>query len=223
MILSLAWTSALSKPPVLLDRPLNRRLFDYLASLRKAGGKLDADEMDTAILARRYRYLWTGEAASATIFVILLIAGAAREGVWTNWIVRAYSIGVVVFILVQAVVFWRLKLRLLAQHQHDLPAEVVRRFHYFKHLNWILIGIFPLVVLVSWLVAGRSLNSADVWLGMLFLLGAILEQINYYYYQLVYGTRYDWRYLMLHKRLRSGSIAKVLTPRIPGSEQQNVL
>jgi hypothetical protein len=130
--------------------------------------------------------------------------------------------GIVVLILLQAVFFWRWKLRLLGQQLQTLPTEVALRFGRFKRLNWILIGAFPLVALGAWLVAGRTLDSVDVGLGMLFLVGAILEQINYYYYQLVYGSRYDWRYLMLHKKLRSGSIAKVLTPGVIESEQRNV-
>jgi hypothetical protein len=48
----------------------------------------------------------------------------------------------------------------------------------------------------------------------------LLEQINYYHYQLMYfDSRYDWRYLMQNKRLRTGSIAKMLTPRISDHEK----
>jgi hypothetical protein len=62
---------------------------------------------------------------------------------------------------------------------------------------------------------GGALSKVDVGLGLLFLLGGILEQINYYYYQLIYfDSIYNWRYLMQHKRLRIGSIAKMLTPGI---------
>jgi hypothetical protein len=169
--------------------------------------------MDTAALAKRYRYLWTGEAVSATLFTGLLVTSAAWENSWVNRIVRAYSVGVVVFILMQAVVFWRWKLHLLAHGERTLPAPVVVRFRWFKRLNWILIGAFPLIVLVEWLTTGGRLSQLDVGLGLIFLLGAILEQINYYHYQLMYlHSRYDWRYLMQHKRLRIGSIAKMLSP-----------
>ena len=171
--------------------------------------------MNPGTLAKRYRHLWTGEALSAIIFVVLLVAGAVQQGAWVNWIARAYGVGIVVWILMQAVVFWRWKLRLLAQGQRTLPAEVVLRFRFFKNLNWILIAAFPLVVLVEWLAAGGRLSHVDVGLGTLFLLGAIVEQINYYHYQLMYfDSRYDWRYLKLHKRFRIGSIARMLTPAI---------
>ncbi len=40
--------------------------------------------------------------------------------------------------------------------------------------------------------------------------GAVLEQINYYYYQLMYDNPYDWNYLRRERRLRRGSVAKVL-------------
>ena len=179
--------------------------------------------MDPATLARRYRYLWAGEALSAIIFVVLLVASAAREGTWVNWIARAYGVGIVVWILVQAVVFWRWKSRLLAQGQRTLPAEVVLRFRFFKYLNWILIAAFPFVVLVEWLVAGRRISPLDIGLGMLFLLGAIVEQINYYHYQLMYfDSRYDWRYIKLHKRFRLGSIARMLTPTIFDHDKINL-
>jgi len=178
--------------------------------------------MDTEALAKRYRYLWTGEAVSATLFTILLVTSAVWEGSWVNWMARAYSVSVVVWILMQAVVFWRWKLRLLAQQKRTLPAPVVLRFRWFKHLNWVLIGAFPLTVLVEWLVTGGRLSQADVGLGLLILLGAILEQINYYHYQLMYfDSRYDWRYLMQHKRLRIGSIAKMLTPGISERDKVN--
>ena len=178
--------------------------------------------MDTAALAKRYRYLWTGEAVSATLFTVLLVTSAVWDGSWVNWIARAYSVGIVVWILIQAVVFWRWKLSLLAQEERTLPALVVLRFRWFKHLNWILIGAFPLVVLVAWLLTGGRLRQADVGLGLLFLLGAIVEQINYYHYQLMYfDSRYDWRYLMQHKRLRIGGIAKMLTPGISDRDKAN--
>ena len=169
--------------------------------------------MNTAALAKRYRYLWTGEAGSAALFSSLLIMSAVWGNSWVHWIARAYSVGVVVWILMQAVVFWRWKLRLLAQEERTLPAPVVLRFRWFKSLNWILIGAFPLIVLVEWLATDRRLSKVDVGLGLIFLLGAILEQINYYHYQLMYfDSRYDWRYLMQNKRLRIGSIGKMLTP-----------
>ena len=171
--------------------------------------------MDTEALVKRYRYLWTGETVSASLFVLLLVIAAVRDGAYVNWIARAYGVVVVVWILMQAVLFWRWKLRLLAQEQRTLPAPIVLRFRRFKHLNWILIGAFPLIVVVEWLATDGHLNQADVGLGLLIVVGAVLEQINYYHYQLMYfDSRYDWRYLVQHKRLRVGSIAKMLTPSI---------
>jgi hypothetical protein len=171
--------------------------------------------MNNEALAKRYRYLWTGEAVSANLFILLLVTSAVRDGAYVNWIARAYSVGVVVWILLQAVLFWRWKLHLLAQEQRTLPAPVVLRFRWFKHLNWILIGAFPLIVSVEWLATGGHLNQADVAWGLLFVVGAVLEQINYYHYQLMYfDSRYDWRYLWKHRRLRIGRIAKMLTPSI---------
>lgn len=53
-------------------------------------------------------------------------------------------------------------------------------------------------------------ESSDVWVRLAFTAGALLEQINYHYHQLMYDSRYDWRYLRAHRRPRRGSIGKAL-------------
>lgn len=176
--------------------------------------------MDTEALIKRYRSLWIGEAVSASLFILLLVTSAVRDGSYVNWIARAYGVGVCVWILLQAVLFWRWKLRLLVHERRMLPAPVVQRFRWFKRLNWMLIGAFPPIVLIEWLATGGHLNQIDVALGLLFVVGAVLEQINYYYYQLMYfDSRYDWRYLVQNRRLRMGSIARMLIPRISDNEK----
>jgi len=170
-------------------------------------------------LIRRYRSLWIGEAVSASLFFLLLVTSAVRDGSYVNWIARVYGVAVCVWILLQAVLFWRWKLRLLVHERRMLPAPVVQRFRRFKRLNWMLIGAFPIIVLIEWLATGGYLNQIDVALGLLFVVGAVLEQINYYYYQLMYfDSRYDWRYLVQNRRLRKGSIARMLIPGISNHE-----
>jgi len=169
--------------------------------------------MDQDKLRRRYHTLWTGEAFSALLFVAFLLWFADQDGVWQRWIARTYSVGVVILILLQGIVWWRVKLRLLQQNQRPMPAAILRGFRWWRRVNWVLIGAYPLVVLIATQMTAQPLLSPDTWFGLLFLGGAVLEQINYYYVQLMYDSAYDWAYLRTHQRLRRGTIARALDPR----------
>lgn len=166
--------------------------------------------MDKTALARRYTSLWTGEIISAAIFAALLLRSALRDEHWQHWLVRAYSVSVVIFILIQGTVWWRWKLHVLRQNQRTIPESVLRRYRMWRTVNWGLIACFPLVVFGATILADQPASSLDIGLGSLFWLGAILEQINYYYVQLMYNSRYDWHYLQTHRRLRTGTVAKAL-------------
>jgi hypothetical protein len=167
---------------------------------------------DAAFLARRYRYLWTGELVSAVMFPALLLWFAARDGAWADWLGRGYAVALVGCILLQGVAWWRWKLRLLREGRRTMPHPVLAVYRRLRSLNWLLIALFPAVLLLSWVLAGRPPPAADTWLGLLFLGGAVLEQVNYYYVQLMYDNPYDWAELRRHRRLRRGSIAKALDP-----------
>ncbi|HEU4326928.1 MAG TPA: hypothetical protein VFS21_27560 [Roseiflexaceae bacterium] len=166
--------------------------------------------MEPAALAKRYRSLWMGETVASLLFVGLFLRVALTSGSWSDWIVRTYSLGVVILILAQGVVWWRWKLRQLRAQQRTMPAEVLDWFERCKRLNWLLIGAFPVVVAFKWWLTGTLWPSDDTLFGLLFLGGAVLEQINYYYYQLMYDSRYDLMELRTHRRLRRGSIGKAL-------------
>jgi hypothetical protein len=165
---------------------------------------------DPSFLARRYRYLWTGELVSAVLFPVLLLWFAARDGAWSDWLGRGYAVAVVSCILLQGVAWWRWKLRLLREGRRTMPLPVLAVYRWLRSLNWLLIALFPVVLLLKWALTGRAPPAADLWLGLLFLGGAALEQINYYYVQLMYDNPYDWAELRRHRRLRRGSIAKAL-------------
>ncbi|MCL4267833.1 MAG: hypothetical protein KJ069_31995 [Anaerolineae bacterium] len=164
--------------------------------------------MDKETLQKRYQYLWTGEAFSAILFAAFLLWFAYQEGVWQKWIIRTYSLGIVILILIQGIVWWRWKLRLLRNNQRRMPAHVLNSFLFWRRTNWWLIGGFPLVVVIATQLTAQSVISTDVLFGLLILGGAMLEQINYYYVQLMYDSSYDWTYLRTHHRLRRGTIAK---------------
>jgi hypothetical protein len=170
---------------------------------------------NVAFLARRYTTLWTGELVSAILFLLLLLWFASRDGIWANWAGRGYAVALVSFILLQGVAWWRWKLRMLRAQQRSMPAQVLASYRRLRQINWLLIALFPVVLLLMWALTSRPPPSADLWLGLLFLSGAVLEQINYYYVQLMYDNRYDWAELRQHRRLRTGSIAKALAQARP--------
>ncbi len=166
--------------------------------------------MNKEALRKRYQALWTGEAAAIIVFVSFLLWFAYRDGQWQKWIIRTYSLGVVILILIQGIVWWRWKLHILRNNQRLIPEHVLKSFLFWRRTNWWLIGSFPLVVVVATKLTAQSLLSADTFIGLLILGGAVLEQINYYYVQLMYDSAYDWAYLRTHRRLRRGTIAKAL-------------
>jgi hypothetical protein len=166
--------------------------------------------MTQEALRRRYNYLWSGEAVAATLFVILFLWAAYQDGVWQRWIIRGYSLAVVVTILIQGTCWWRLKLQLLNSEERHLPSRVLESYRNWRRINWVLIGAFPFVAVAATRLTRQPLVSVDTGIGLLILGGALLEQINYYYVQLMYDSPYDWHYLRRHRRLRQGTIACAL-------------
>lgn len=176
--------------------------------------------MNPEKLARRYHSLWLGELVSSVLFIAVYLILALHDGQWSRWVLRGYSLAVVVFILIQAVFWWLWKVRLLRQNSREMPLHVVARYRRLRGLNWLLIAGFVPVALLKALFLGELAIGegdfgeadfdSDFWYGLLIMGGAVLEQINYYYYQLMYDNPYDWNYLRRERRLRRGSVAKVL-------------
>jgi len=52
----------------------------------------------------------------------------------------------------------------------------------------------------------ESLQDADMQWTVGLLLGAVLEQINYYHYQLMYDTRTAFEHLWRQRRLRKAAL-----------------
>lgn len=164
-------------------------------------------------LAKRYRSLWMGETTSILIFTGLFLRGVLSDPDWSRWIVRGYSLTVVNLILLQGVAWWLLKARWLKQGKGEEAGRALAFFGGCRRLNWVLIGLAVLVLVAKQQVTGTLWMSRDTWFGLLILCGAVLEQINYYYYQLMYDNRYDRDYLRTKGRLRIGNIAFELRKR----------
>lgn len=62
-------------------------------------------------------------------------------------------------------------------------------------------------MLAMLLLADRdALTNADLGWTPALLAGAVLEQINYFHYQLMYDTRAAVAYLLRHRRLRKAAL-----------------
>jgi hypothetical protein len=164
--------------------------------------------MSKDALRRRYHYLWTGEILSAFLFTGLLFWFAFQDGAWQRWVARTYSLSIVILILMQGVFWWRLKLRLLRHRKYSIPSSVLRSYRIWRRINWLLIGGFPLIAILAAQITFQPILSTDTGFGLLLLGGAILEQINYYYYQLMYDSPNDWAYLGKQSRPKKGAIAR---------------
>jgi hypothetical protein len=106
--------------------------------------------MERKALARRYRYLWMGEATNILIIIVVFLYYALMDGKWSNWIARTYSLTIVIIILLQGVIWWRWKLRVLHAGQRTMPLRILIRFRRFRWVNWLLIGLFPVVLWLKW-------------------------------------------------------------------------
>lgn len=171
--------------------------------------------MGPKALAKRYQYLWSGEAFSLVMFNGFLVRGILQDPVWTNWIVRTYGLLIVNGILLQGIYWWLLKARLLRNGRKSVPSQTARRYGTLRWVNWAAIALLPIVLYGKQRLTGQLGSSKDTMYGLLIWGGAILEQVNYYYYQLMYDNRYDWYYLRTRKRLRPGNIPLTLRRSAP--------
>lgn len=164
---------------------------------------------DRQRLARRLRYLWTGELSNvffqpAVLFVIGRASGQPLgPGAW-------YAVAVTCAILLQGAAYWWLKLRAL-RSEAPIPAAHLRPFKLFKALNPVLLAFLPLLLIVRTVIAGAPFASpVDALATILYGLLALAEQINYHHRQLSYDNRADLAWLWRHRRLKEPALARDL-------------
>lgn len=164
---------------------------------------------DRQRLARRLRYLWTGELFNVFFQpVVLAMLGKASgqplgPGAW-------YAVAVTCAILLQGAAYWWLKLRAL-RREAPIPASHLRPFRLFKALNPLLLALLPLLLIARTLISGAPFTSAVDGLGaILYGLLALAEQVNYYHRQLSYDTLADLVWLWRHRRLKESPLARDL-------------
>jgi hypothetical protein len=161
-------------------------------------------------LAKRYRSLMLGEATSMAVFTLLFIWRLADDGwQWRDWLLRGYGLLAILLILAQGTYLWFYKRRTLQQGQSDVDEDMAKRLRTFRTFNWVMLAFYlPFIGIVYWL--NGELHFPDIFYGTFLTIFALLEQINYYYYQLMYDNRADLAYLFHHKRLKKGFVAREL-------------
>lgn len=162
-------------------------------------------------LAKRYHYLMTGEAFNVLLFLAFYLWWVRRDNwLWEGWILRGYGVLAIVIILVQGTYLWWYKLQSLHRGQAIIEPWMARLLVKFRVFNWGLLFLYLPFIGGFWLLTG-TVGKVDLFYGTLLVGFALLEQINYYYRQLMYDNRADIVYLITHKRLKQGFVARELS------------
>lgn len=153
-------------------------------------------------LKKRLTYLRDREALAAVVLFVLISWEWLSAGGDIAWGLRVPALVLFTAILLQGTFYWHLKLRSLENHT-SFPAYFPALFTAFKWLNAIAIG----AILMALGFASRTFATpSDLGWTAALLAGAVLEQINYFYYQLMYDTRAAFDYLRRNKRLRKAAL-----------------
>ena len=167
-------------------------------------------------LSIRLKYLRSREALAAILLPAVIIWRWWDTGGDLAWTLRLTALALLAIILVQGTLYWHLKLRSL-EAQAPLPSYFYGLFTSFKWANAMAIG----ALLAALLLADRqTLSEADIGWTVGLIAGAVLEQINYFHYQLMYDTRASFNHLLRNGRLRKPALAVDMarsTPKTAGA------
>ena len=157
---------------------------------------------------KRLRYLWTWELFDSFFFPAFVIFLSRTLNKPVGFFAIA-SAGLVTWILWQGAAYWWLKLRAV-KHDTEIAPQHLRRFAVLQKVNWTLIGLMPVALAILGMRGSFFRSGPDLTVGLGLYLLAILEQINYYHYQLMYDCPSDVRYLAAHKRLKRSKLHRDL-------------
>jgi len=153
-------------------------------------------------LLLRLRYLRSREALATVVLPVMMVWSWWAKEADVAWPLRTAALALVAWVLAQGTLYWHLKLRAI-EGDGALPSWFHRLYRGFKWSNLIAIG----AMLAMLLLADRdALTNADLGWTLALLAGAVLEQINYFHYQLMYDTRAAVAYLLRHRRLRKAAL-----------------
>ncbi len=155
--------------------------------------------MNRQNIINRLLYLRNWEFINIFLMPVCLYITLASLNI-RHWQPYAYSMFVICVILAQGVIYWHLKLQIIRRDETSLPHYFYKVFPLFKRLNVILLAIY---LLLFFLGKTTSLVNFQVSVGSSAIyLFAILEYINYYYFQLSHDNMNDIRFLLEHRKIR---------------------
>ena len=158
---------------------------------------------------KRLRYLWTWELFDSFLFPALVIFLSRTLDKPVGFFAIAGA-GLVTWMLWQGATYWWLKLRAV-KNDTEIAPQHLRRFAVLQKVNWALIGLVPVVLVILGIRGSFFRSGLDLGAGLGLYLLSILEQINYYHYQLMYDCPSDVRYLIAHKRLKRSKLRRDIT------------
>jgi hypothetical protein len=158
-------------------------------------------------LQSRMHYLRNAEALMALglpLAFVLNWSGGANPDI--AWMLRGGALALVSAILLQGALYWHLKIRSIDERR-PLPAYFSPLFRSFQYVNLLAIGAMLIALLLA------DATRADLIWSSGIVAFAILEQINYFHYQLMYDTRAAIASLLRNGRLRKAALALDLAKR----------
>ncbi|UUZ52348.1 hypothetical protein LP419_22615 [Massilia sp. H-1] len=153
-------------------------------------------------LSTRLKYLRSRELLAAFLLPAVIVWRWMDRGGDIAWGVRIGALALLAYILVQGTLYWHLKLRLL-EDQRPLPSWFASLFRAFGYSNLLAIA----AILLAMAMGRGALSDPDIGWTAGLLVGAVLEHINYYHYQLMYDTRASFNHLVRNRRLRKAALS----------------
>ena len=159
-------------------------------------------------IIQRLQYLWIGELFDSVFLPACVLSVAYSLGQSVGIFVVGAS-ALLMLMLWQVSAYWRLKLRAVRSGDR-VGISALRAYAVLEKVNWGLLGALPVIVLAVRLFGHARASAFDIVVGSLVYILALLEQINYYYVQLMYDNRADWQYLRKYKHLKKASLRRDL-------------
>jgi hypothetical protein len=158
-------------------------------------------------LDRRLRYLWTFELFNGLVWFPLLyyfVSRLFRLG-WFSLV----ALVLVCAILLVGTAFWCLKGQSL-RRSTPLARPAIRRFFSATKIGFGILVALQLALFAVRAFVQSGASGAELLVGGALSLMAVLEYVNYYFYQLMYDNRADLEYLFTHRRLKRAVMVRDL-------------
>lgn len=147
------------------------------------------------------KYLRQAELLFGLAFPALFCYYWQKSGEPVAWGMRGAALALISYILLQGALYWHHKLQTVARRQ-PWPAYFKPLYRFFNYSN--LVAIVAVAAFLAF--NNGSASAADLAWSWGLLAFAVLEQINYYHWQLMYDTRAGFAYLRRNGRLRKAAL-----------------